>query len=203
MCGLYGSVVSVFPVVSSTKSGQPDNKSTVCFAHHAVHKSTGKQGLSNRMALSEPALTQAGQIEVQRQAPLEAGVGWQWGTSRVMPSITWRGSMTLPSDLDILRPWASRTMECRYTCLKGTCPASHHPSHIQTSRRKRQTTPRPTNRHRQTDRQTGTKKQADRQKEMEFKQQSGEDGILRMSMKSSVHAAAAAVLHLSCCHGQV
>jgi len=29
----------------------------------------------------------------------------------------------LPSDLDILRPWASRTMEWRYTCLKGTLPA--------------------------------------------------------------------------------
>ncbi len=32
--------------------------------------------------------------------------------------------MTLPNDLDILRPWASRTMECRYTCLKGTLPAA-------------------------------------------------------------------------------
>ena len=32
--------------------------------------------------------------------------------------------MTLPRDLDILRPWASRTIECRYTCLKGTLPAT-------------------------------------------------------------------------------
>ncbi len=35
--------------------------------------------------------------------------------SSVMPSMTCSGSMTLPSDLDILRPCASRTMACRYT----------------------------------------------------------------------------------------
>lgn len=29
----------------------------------------------------------------------------------------------MPSDLLILRPWASRTRECRNTCLKGTSPA--------------------------------------------------------------------------------
>lgn len=50
-------------------------------------------------------------------------MGW---TCNVMPSMTSRGSMTLPRDLDILRPWASRTMECRYTCLKGALPASYH-----------------------------------------------------------------------------
>lgn len=31
--------------------------------------------------------------------------------------------ITLPSDFDILRPCASRTRECRNTCLKGTSPA--------------------------------------------------------------------------------
>ena len=46
---------------------------------------------------------------------------------RVMPSMTWRGSMTLPRDLDILRPCASRTMAWRYTCLKGTLPVSFMP----------------------------------------------------------------------------
>lgn len=35
--------------------------------------------------------------------------------------------MTLPSDLLILRPCASRTSECRKTCLKGTSPVSFIP----------------------------------------------------------------------------
>eukprot|EP01139_Manchomonas_bermudensis_P010635 Amastigsp_a340828_45.p4 type:complete len:121 gc:universal Amastigsp_a340828_45:997-1359(+) len=43
-----------------------------------------------------------------------------WSSSRVMPSITATGSMTLPSDLLILRPCASRTIECRNTYSKGS-----------------------------------------------------------------------------------
>ena len=47
-------------------------------------------------------------------------------TSSVIPSMTSMGSSTLPRDLDILRPCASRTMECRNTVLKGTLPADYH-----------------------------------------------------------------------------
>mmetsp|Transcript_20475 Transcript_20475/g.38934 ORF Transcript_20475/g.38934 Transcript_20475/m.38934 type:complete len:334 (-) Transcript_20475:592-1593(-) len=43
---------------------------------------------------------------------------------REIPSTTWMGSITLPRDLDILRPCASRTMACKYTCLNGTLPVS-------------------------------------------------------------------------------
>ena len=41
-----------------------------------------------------------------------------------MPSMTCRGSMTLPRDFDIFLPCASRTMLCRYTWLKGTLPGA-------------------------------------------------------------------------------
>ena len=41
--------------------------------------------------------------------------------------MTFRGSMTFPSDLDIFLPCASRTMACRYTCLNGTFPVSFMP----------------------------------------------------------------------------
>mmetsp|Transcript_16626 Transcript_16626/g.55880 ORF Transcript_16626/g.55880 Transcript_16626/m.55880 type:complete len:268 (+) Transcript_16626:969-1772(+) len=43
-----------------------------------------------------------------------------WSSSRRMPPITSRGSITLPSDLDILRPCLSRTMAWRYTSVKGS-----------------------------------------------------------------------------------
>ena len=38
------------------------------------------------------------------------------------------GSTTLPSDLDILRPYLSRTMACKYTVRKGSLPVSVRPS---------------------------------------------------------------------------
>ena len=43
--------------------------------------------------------------------------------------------MTLPSDLLILRPWASRTRECRNTCLKGTSPAGSRSQGLQQQHR--------------------------------------------------------------------
>jgi len=48
-------------------------------------------------------------------------------TASEMPEITSSGSMTLPRDLLILRPCASRTIECRYTCLNGSWPVSSRP----------------------------------------------------------------------------
>ena len=42
-------------------------------------------------------------------------------------SIMASGSMTLPVDLDILRPEASRTRACRYTSLNGTSPIKWMP----------------------------------------------------------------------------
>ena len=55
----------------------------------------------------------------RRGRPLSLACSW----SRVTPSMTSRGSITLPRLLDILRPWASRTMLCRYTVWNGSLPA--------------------------------------------------------------------------------
>lgn len=53
-------------------------------------------------------------------------------TFSVMPRMTSTGSITLPKDLLILRPWASRNMAWRYTCLwKVTLVVNYHtPSNI-------------------------------------------------------------------------
>mmetsp|Transcript_6419 Transcript_6419/g.15541 ORF Transcript_6419/g.15541 Transcript_6419/m.15541 type:complete len:203 (+) Transcript_6419:749-1357(+) len=65
-----------------------------------------------------------------------------WSASRVMPSMTSRGSMTFPRDLDILRPWASRTMACRNTCENGTSPHSSMPiMTIRATQKKRMSEP--------------------------------------------------------------
>ena len=47
---------------------------------------------------------------------------WACSASSDAPSITSIGSMTLPSDFDILRPWASRIMAWQKTSLKGIWP---------------------------------------------------------------------------------
>lgn len=49
---------------------------------------------------------------------------------RGIPEMTSRGSMTLPRDLDIFRPWASRTREWVNTSRKGMSPVSLIPSMI-------------------------------------------------------------------------
>lgn len=41
--------------------------------------------------------------------------------------MTSMGSITLPTDLDILRPYLSRTIACRYTVLKGSLPVRVSP----------------------------------------------------------------------------
>ena len=75
-------------------------------------------------------------------------------TARVIPLITSIGSITFPSDLLILRPWASRTIAWRYTWYKltslintllgnnylfeGNLPHEFHPKHYHTSNPKKQ-----------------------------------------------------------------
>lgn len=46
-------------------------------------------------------------------------------TSREIPVMTSRGSMTLPRDLLIFLPWASLTTACRYTCEKSSWGPVH------------------------------------------------------------------------------
>ena len=46
--------------------------------------------------------------------------------SRMMSS----GSIELPRLLDILRPWLSRTVPCRYTRRNGTSPMNSSPAMI-------------------------------------------------------------------------
>jgi hypothetical protein len=48
--------------------------------------------------------------------------------SKGRPWITSKGSITLPRDLDILRPWASRIIAWHKTSLNGTFPVNRTPS---------------------------------------------------------------------------
>ena len=55
------------------------------------------------------------QIIAYRVEPCSSCIQYAPLTSSGMPVITSRGSMVLPKDLLILRPWASRTIACKNT----------------------------------------------------------------------------------------
>ena len=69
-------------------------------------------------------------------------MSWPWGAVETIPnlspsapytSIKSRGSGELPSDLDILRPWASRMIPVKYTSLNGILRSSGSPGRTNSS----------------------------------------------------------------------
>lgn len=47
-------------------------------------------------------------------------------TYKLVPSITYKGSITLPLDFDILLPSESQTSGCKRTSVNGSFPVNHN-----------------------------------------------------------------------------